>query len=96
MQQLINLVFDLKNSPIRQTVDLRMNEFFEMGKKPDSELFKELCFCLMTANFSALGGIKIQNAIGDKFASMPEEELAKQLAVLGHRFPNMLRWVLPE
>ncbi len=89
MQQLINLVFDLKNSPIRQTVDLRMNEFFEMGKKPDSELFKELCFCLMTANFSALGGIKIQNAIGDKFASMPEEELAKQLAVLGHRFPNM-------
>lgn len=89
MQSLIFLVNNLKNSPIKQVVDSRMKEFSEMGQKPDEELFKELCFCLMTANFSATGGIKIQNAIGDKFASMPEEELAKQLAILRHRFPNM-------
>ena len=66
-----------------------MKEFEELGKKSNEELFKELCFCLMTANFSAIGGIKIQNAIGLGFLTMPEEELAKQLAVLGHRFPNM-------
>ena len=89
MNPLISLVEKLKNSPIKQTVDSRMNEFSEMGKKSNEELFKELCFCLMTANFSATGGIKIQNAIGNEFASMPEEELAKQLAQLGHRFPNM-------
>lgn len=89
MQSIISIVEKLKNSPIKQTVDSKMNEFSEMGKKSNDELFKELCFCLMTANFSATGGIKIQNAIGDKFATMPEEELAKQLAVLGHRFPNM-------
>src|SRR3989344_7299870 len=89
MNELISLINNLKNSPIRQTVDSRMKEFNEMGKKSNDELFKELCFCLMTANFSATGGIKIQNAIGDKFATMPEGELAKQLAILGHRFPNM-------
>ena len=89
MNPLISLVEKLKNSPIKQTVDSRMNEFSEVGKKSNDELFKELCFCLMTANFSATGGIKIQNAIGDKFATMPEGELAKQLAILGHRFPNM-------
>ena len=89
MNPLISLVEKLKNSPIKSIVDSRMNEFSEMGKKSNDELFKELCFCLMTANFSAVGGIKIQNAIGDKFVSMPEKELAKHLMVLGHRFPNM-------
>ena len=89
MNSLILLVENLKNSDIRNAVDSRMKEFEEMGKKENSELFKELCFCLMTANFSATGGIKIQNAIGDGFHTSSEEELAKHLAVLGHRFPNM-------
>ena len=89
MDELIKIVENLKNSPIKSRVDSRMNEFSEVGKKSNDELFKELCFCLMTANFSATGGIKIQNAIRNEFATMPEEELAKQLAVLGHRFPNM-------
>ena len=89
MNSLILLVENLKNSNIRNIIDSRMKEFEEMGKKSNSELFKELCFCLMTANFSATGGIKIQNAVGDGFYILSEEELAKQLAVLGHRFPNM-------
>ena len=89
METLIQLVESLKNSQIKSVVDSRMKEFSELGKKSNLDLFKELCFCLMTANFSASGGIKIQNAIGDGFHTMPEEELAKQLAILGHRFPNM-------
>lgn len=89
MNSLVLLVESLKNSPIKSVVDSRMKEFSEMGKKSNHELFKELCFCLMTANFSASGGLKIQNAIGDGFHILSEEELAKQLATLGHRFPNM-------
>jgi len=42
----------------------------------------------MTANFSAKGGIKIQNAIQDGFLILSEEQLAKKLSKLGHRFPN--------
>ena len=89
MQSLILLVESLKNSDIKKIVDSRMSEFEELGKKNSNEIFKELCFCLMTANFSASGGIKIQNAVGDGFHTLSEEELAKQLAILGHRFPNM-------
>src|SRR3989338_195337 len=89
MNSLILLVENLKNSNIRNIIDSRMKEFEEMGKKSNSELFKELCFCLMTANFSATGGIKIQNAVGEGFHTLSEEQLARQLAVLGHRFPNM-------
>jgi len=88
MDSLILLVNNLKNSPIKNIVDSRMQEFSEFGKKSSQDIFKELCFCLLTANFSASGGIKIQNTIGDGFLFLTQEELAQKLAELGHRFPN--------
>ena len=88
MDSLILLVNNLKNSPIKNIVDSRMQEFSDFGKKSSQDIFKELCFCLLTANFSASGGIKIQNAIGDGFLFLTQEELAQKLAELGHRFPN--------
>ncbi len=88
MKQLIKLVLNLKNSPIKKQVDVRMSEFSELGLKNKDEIFKELCFCLMTANFSAQGGIKIQNAVGDGFLNLKMEDLASELSKLGHRFPN--------
>lgn len=88
MKYLINQIEKLKNSEIKKVIDSRMSDFEELGKKSSNELFKELCFCFMTANFSAHGGIKIQNAVGDGFLTLSEEELAKKLSELGHRFPN--------
>lgn len=89
LQKLISLVESLKKHPIRQTIESRKSEFSSFQKKSSQEIFKELCFCLLTANFSAEGGIKIQNALQDDFFNLSEEELAKKLAELGHRFPNM-------
>lgn len=89
MQQLITIVSKHRNSQIKDIVDSRMNDFSELGKKPSNELFNELCFCLLTANFSAEGGIKIQDRIDDGFNILSEEELAQKLAKFGHRFPNM-------
>ena len=88
MDKLIKIVEKHKNSPIKNRVDSRMSEFEELGKKSSNEIFKELCFCLLTANFSASGGMKIQNALGDGFFLLSEQELAKKLTDLGHRFPN--------
>lgn len=88
MERLFGEIRKLQMSEIRNTVENRMKEFEELGKKNNDEIFKELCFCLLTANFSANGGIKIQNAIADEFFSLSEEELAQKLAELGHRFPN--------
>ncbi|MBS3086640.1 N-glycosylase/DNA lyase [Candidatus Pacearchaeota archaeon] len=84
----INLIEELRNSPIRSTIDSRIKEFDELGKKSDQEIFKELCFCFLTANFSASGGIKIQNDVNDGFLYLSEEELAEKLSSLSHRFPN--------
>jgi N-glycosylase/DNA lyase len=88
MNKLVKIVEDLKKSSMKKVVDKKMEEFEELGKKSSKDLFKELCFCLLTANFSAQGGIKIQNEIQDGFGNLTEEELAKKLSELGHRFPN--------
>ena len=89
MKKVIELVESLKLDPISKVINSRVSEFEELGKKPKEEIFKELCFCLLTANFSASGGIKIQSEIGRGFEDLPKEELAKKLKELGHRFPNV-------
>ena len=89
MDSLISEIEKLKQSEIKEVIEKRMQEFSELGKKDNSEIFNELCFCLLTANFSALGGIKIQSNIGDGFSNLEEQDLANKLAELGHRFPNM-------
>jgi len=88
IQPLVKLVEQLKISEIKSVIDSRMMEFEELGKKQSDEIFKELCFCFLTANFSAVGGIKIQKEIGNGFLHLSEDELAGKLSSSGHRFPN--------
>lgn len=85
---LIQIIETLKKSPLKKIIDSKMKEFEALGQRNIDEIFKELCFCLLTANFSAQGGIKIQNEINDGFLYLSEKELSKKLAELGHRFPN--------
>jgi N-glycosylase/DNA lyase len=89
MEELINKINSLKQSKISNIVDKRIKEFKELNKKSDEELFKELCFCILTANFNAEKTIKIQDEIGECFLTDSEEVLAKKLRDLGHRYPNM-------
>jgi len=88
MNNLINKIESLKNSEISDLVHNRIKEFKELNKKSNNELFKELCFCILTANFNAEKSIKIQNEIGEYLLTDSEEELAKKLKNLGHRYPN--------
>jgi len=88
MKALIEEIERLKNSRVKDAVNKRVEEFKEMGKKDSKEIFKELCFCILTANFRALASIKIQKEIGNGFLNLSEEELTNKLHALGHRFPN--------
>jgi len=78
----------LKKGKIRDLVEARMREFSEYAAKENKDLFKELCFCITTANCAAERCIKIQNAIGVGFLTLPEKELAARLKELGYRFHN--------
>lgn len=88
VKRLASDVKKLMEGEVGKIVRKRVKEFKEMGRKPGRELFKELCFCILTANFSAEKGIIIQRKIGDEFLTLPEGELARRLRKLGHRYPE--------
>lgn len=88
MKEIIKIIKETKKSLVKEIIDSRIKEFEDLGEESSEEIFKELCFCFLTANFSAEGGIRIQKSIGDGFLHLSEEELAEKLAELGHRFPN--------
>lgn len=89
MRAILKLLENLKDSEIRNLIDKRIKEFKVLGRKTSREIFKELCFCLLTANFSAERGIVIQEKIGDGFLTLPEKRLASTLRALGYRYPNI-------
>jgi N-glycosylase/DNA lyase len=85
---LINEIQKLKNSDLRKLVEKRIQEFEHIGKETADKIFSEMCFCILTANFTAERGIKIQNELCNDFSTLSKEGLAKKLKQLGHRFPN--------
>ena len=64
MNSIILLIDKHRNSPIRNVIDQRMGEFDSFKDENSNEIYKEICFCFMTANFNAEKSIKIQNEIG--------------------------------
>ncbi|WP_456472149.1 N-glycosylase/DNA lyase [Methanocaldococcus sp.] len=83
---LIEKIEELKNSEVSKVIKKRIEEFKSFKDKPNEEWFKELCFCILTANSSAELGIKIQKEIDDGFLTLSREELEKKLKELGHRY----------
>lgn len=87
MENLVEELEELKKSEIREKVRGRINQFKAVGEQGDRKWFSELSFCILTANFSAQGGIDIQNELGaEGFIELSPDELEKRLKELGHRF----------
>jgi len=88
MERLLDEIESLKNGSVRKVVDSRMRQFRELGSKSADEIFGELCFCIMTANFNAQRSVDIQRSVGAGFRRLGEKELASKLKEGGHRFPE--------
>lgn len=86
--ELVRKVEGLKVSEIKGVIDQRMKEFEDVGKKSSPEIFQELSFCLLTANFNAQRSIDIQDNIGSRFLTLPKGDLTQKLREFGHRFPE--------
>ena len=86
--ELLRSIKALREGPVGAKVRKRMQEFRRAGKGTGERIFSELCFCILTANYTAEGGIRIQKDMGSKFCTMDEAGLAKKLKMLGHRVPN--------
>ena|SRR3989344_201916 len=81
MESLVNRIIKLKEEDISEVIKGRIREFENV-----ENIFHELCFCLMTANFQAEKSIFIQKEIGEGFVTLSKENLAIRLKELGHRF----------
>lgn len=86
LEELIAEVRGLLATEVKGLVDSRINEFRKTGSSGPKEIFKELCFCILAAGFSAERSMIIQKEIDDGFLSLPEEELSLKLKMLGHRY----------
>jgi len=88
-------------SEVDHYVKRRIEEFERLGKEGktfydfnpflnlsfEADLFSELCFCILTANSSAVLGLRIQAELsGDGFKNLKEEELTEVLTSFGHRY----------
>ena len=88
MNQLFQKIQSLKNSSISTQVNKRIEEFKKINKNSSDELFKEMCFCILTANFSAERSIHIHKKLSKCFLTDSQEILTIKLKKNGYRFPN--------
>ncbi|PKP57936.1 MAG: N-glycosylase [Candidatus Altiarchaeales archaeon HGW-Altiarchaeales-1] len=79
-----------RDKVVSNTVKKRINEFEENFNGDNLLWFKELCYCLLTANFKAEACIKIceKEKKNDAFLNFSPAELSKFLKDNKHRFPN--------
>ncbi|MFN3328039.1 MAG: N-glycosylase/DNA lyase [Fervidobacterium sp.] len=101
MKDLVTRLEEIKQeaAPLVESRWLEFEKLREEGT--EEELFSEISFCVLTANWSAQGGIKAQKIIGTGFSTLSEEELVAELRKVGHRYPESRarfiiqnRWVI--
>jgi len=87
VESLISQIRHLIASRVAEQVEIRTKQFKILHSKGNDDWFSELCFCILTANSSARLGMSIQEAISpEAFLRLTEEELARRLKHMGHRF----------
>lgn len=94
MDSVISIVNELKKSEIKDVVNSRMHEFKETGKS-EKEIFRELCFCILTAGTSAELGIKTIEHLGDSIFHGDFEDIQKRLKEV-YRFHTLRAGYLRE
>ncbi len=86
------LVEDLRkvmtDPEVKNVVWSRMRSFEGLRSGTPEEVFKELVFCILAANFSASRSLMIVEELGDKLLRLELSDLAKELRRLGHRYPE--------
>jgi N-glycosylase/DNA lyase len=89
MDELLTIIQGLKHSNVQTKINERIQEFKTIHKDSAEELFQELCFCILTANFSAERSMRIHSQLHECFCTDTKETLSKKLRRHGYRFPNI-------
>ena len=89
MQHLIENIHSIPQE-VQIIINSRLEEFSSFSQKTDADWFSELCFCILTANSRAKTALALEKTLQYKgFATLPEQELVKQIISHKHRFHNV-------
>ena len=87
--RLLELVRRLMADPnVRSLIEHRVGEFLEMRHRGREDWFRELAFCLLTANSSAESALKALEELGTLIYHGTREEIEEALRRSGYRFPR--------
>jgi N-glycosylase/DNA lyase len=89
MSDLIKKITLLKKKEVKKIIDKRIKSFSKIKEKSNKDIFKELSFCVLTANYNAKKAIEIQKKINNGFLTLSLKDLSKKLKSLGYRYPNL-------
>jgi len=88
-EELLTTLNTLKKSHLKTRIDKRILEFKHIDKTSNDAIFQELCFCILTANYTAEKTIEIQKNIGTCFLNPSQQTVSLKLKECGYRFPNI-------
>jgi len=89
MDDLIKIINNLKKSEVANIINTRIKEFAAFKEKSIQIIFREMCFCIMTANCGAEKCIEIHDRMEDDFLILDRIQLAEKFKECGYRFPNI-------
>ena len=89
MEKLIQKINHLKNTEISKVVNERIQEFAAYKDESIEIIFREMCFCIMTANCGAEKCIEIHTTMKNDFLVLDQINLTERFKDCGYRFPNI-------
>jgi len=78
----------MKNPEVRRLVESRVASFRRLRRASSEDIFMELAFCILAANFTASRSLEIVEKLGDRLMTLDRSEIARELRRLGHRYPE--------
>lgn len=79
MAYLMKEIESLKKGEIKKKINKKIKEFKQIDRKSSDELFKELCYCILTARTSAEKCFNITKTNKDIFLTGSYKEIFKKL-----------------
>ena len=89
MNDLIKTITNLKKSELANVINTRIKEFATFKEQSIQLLFREMCFCIMTANCGAEKCIEIHDRMENDFLVLDRTQLSEKFKEYGYRFPNI-------
>jgi len=87
-QNLVKWMYELRgNAKIKKKIDGKLSEFNSLRNQPE-KWFSELCYCILTANSTAEMCLKVQQQVGQGFATLPLKRLKERMKMASCRFYN--------